>query len=153
MIKYTHSYAPPQTGLDSNVATSRQQGISFGRVIVAALVGGMVAAVALYYLYGNDPRTGTPQGSSLISMVLGAGMGISGGIWAVAGAFMRQGFSSLTRAWLSGAVAVGVWILIFGTYVDVLAAAVYAGWPLGGLLDAVTRYKMLGVSTQAAPNP
>ncbi len=105
---------------------------------LSSLIGGFVTAVAIYWIYVDDPRTGT-AGPSLEFAVTG-GTILSSAIWAISARLHCRGPLSLALTITMGLVCAGLWIAIGGTYADVLAAAACVAWPCGGLLASIAVY-------------
>jgi hypothetical protein len=108
------------------------------RLLTALLVGSVaaiVAAAAGIGIFANDPRMGTSQGSSLLFFALFGGL-IAGLLWTVAGAVAGPRGLPLLLALGTSLVVLIAWIAIFGTYPDVLWAAMIFGCPVGGIIGA-----------------
>lgn len=103
------------------------------------MLGGLVSGSASYWIYVEDPRTGTSAGPSLIVAVAGAAL-CGGALWAIAGAFTGIEIRRVLIANLCAVVVAGTWVLVAGTYADVLGAAAVVGWPLGGLVGSLLPY-------------
>lgn len=96
------------------------------------LTGGLLAGVAEIFIYAHDPRLGMPGSGLNLTTAAAIGGVIAGLIWGVAGP---------RREALVGAVGVSFvalvsWISAFGTYQDVMSAAVMFGWPVSGIIGA-----------------
>ena len=106
---------------------------------MATVVGAFATGIAIYFLFKDDPRTGTENGPPLLFAVLG-GSAVSALIWAVSGLLQRDGILGLLVAFGSGAIAAISWRVFFGTYVDVLGAAAIFAWPVGGVIASIIKF-------------
>lgn len=94
------------------------------------LIGSAFVVVAQFLNYINDPR-----GISLFEMV-GFGLLIGGVLYAIAGAVSRMLKASLFFAVAYAAVIMILWIISFGTYEDVVGAALILGGPISAIVGA-----------------
>ena len=127
-------YESPGSTSVSNVGDQQH----LGMIVGSAFVGGLLTVAALYSIYVNDPRTGT-SGPSLEFVLFGGGA-LSAVIWAASGWFQRYGMIGFVLTIVIASVTAVLWVVIGGTYADVVAAAATAGWPCGGLAAAVGQY-------------
>lgn len=98
--------------------------------LLLGLTGTLFVAIAQFVNYVNDPR-----GLSLLGAV-GFSILLAGPLYAIAGAI-----SGIRKAPLFFSVAgaiglMGLWIIFFGTYEDVVGAALVAGGPVSAIVGA-----------------
>jgi hypothetical protein len=94
-----------------------------------------------WLLYHADTRRGLGGGGVYIAVVaLGA---VSAGLlWAIAGGIAGLRPKSLVWAAAAAAAVAVLWVVIFGTKIDVLSAAFIFGSPLAAVIAvAVQRFK------------
>lgn len=96
--------------------------------------GAAIGTIAEILIYAGDSRLGVIAPSLLGTAVLG-GL-VAGSLWAVAGAITGGDRRAQSLAVLTSVLACVAWVMVGGTYVDVLGAAAIFGWPLGGILGA-----------------
>ena len=138
-------YSSPQTEEPRVLAASsypRSYSHSKGILAASVIVGGLATAVAMYLIYVDDPRTnvqGSGVGPKLEVLVLG-GAAVSSVIWALSGWLQRRGVVGLAKTFITAYTSAGLWIIIFGTDADTMAAAAYCGWPCGGLVASIFGY-------------
>ncbi len=125
-------YKPPR--VTTSDSASRPRPWYYGALFLG-IVGSVGAAAAIYFIYVNDPRTGTRNGPSLTTAVVGAAV-ICGFGWLIAGAIAGTSIRRILIAHSAGGIAAVTWVAIGGTYNDVLSAATVVGWPLGGVAGA-----------------
>lgn len=99
------------------------------------LAGAIFGGAGELMIYAGDERFGV-HGPSLLFTSVGGGV-VAGLLWSVAGAFAGPRRLPLMSALSTSLVVLVGWIAIFGTYEDVMGAAVILGWPVGGIIGAV----------------
>ena len=134
MPRSDNPYDSPRSDSDSNVGSQRR----LGAILGAAVVGGLATMIALYFIYVNDPRTGT-SGPTIEFVVFGGGA-LSSVIWAISGWFQRDGMNGFALTIIVASMTALLWVVIGGTYADVVAASAVVGWPCGGLLASVGQF-------------
>lgn len=115
-----------------------------GPALAMGIACGLVGAVAVHAVYHDDPRT---PNIPYWTILLLAGL-FSGLMWAIAGALTGWNARRIGTAHLT-AIGVGViWVMVGGSYRDVISAAVSTGWPLAGVAAAAITspkfYRRLG---------
>jgi hypothetical protein len=100
------------------------------------LTGGLLAGVAEIFIYAHDPRLGMPGSGLNLTTAAAIGGVIAGLIWGVAGIVAGPRREALVGAVGVSFVALVSWISAFGTYQDVMSAAVMFGWPVSGIIGA-----------------
>jgi hypothetical protein len=100
----------------------------------AGVAGAFFAAIAEVLVYANDDRVGSMGPSLLVTAALGGA--VAGALWAAAGAIAGPRRTPWVWAVVTSLLVLGGWIVGFGTYQDVMGAAVILGWPVGGIVGA-----------------
>ena len=132
-------YAPPRQDLHPLPDAVAEAPKITTSMLTSIVFGGSVTAFAVYSLYVDDPRTGTSSGTSLQIAVFGSTV-LSSSIWAVSGILNRNSMVGLLATFGLAGVSAGLWVLIGGTYTDVLGAAACVAWPFGGLVASTALY-------------
>lgn len=141
MNQSANPYSPPGVPQpdEPKAKPGRSRARLFASVIACTLLGGSVTAGAVYEIFVDDPRTGTEAGITLnVAVVMGTLL--SGFLWFLAGCFQPGTLSGLIKTFTFAAAVAGAWILVGGTYADVLGAAACVAWPLGGLVISVSAF-------------
>lgn len=137
MLDSTNPYLPPQT-LPSR-PKQYLNSYSKGLFAASAITGGLATASAIYLIYVNDSRIGV-SGPKL-EVAIAGGTALSSAIWALSGWLQRGGAIGLVITLVIAAMSAGLWIVLFGTYADVLGAAACVAWPCGGFVASVFVYR------------
>ena len=144
MSNSINPYESPQANVPFGPKADAQPNFpacSIGLMAASVLVGALVTASAIYFIYVDDPRTGTRSAPTL-EFAVSAGAALSSVIWLVSGFFQRRGIFGLIETFIVAALFAGGWILMSGTtYADVLGAASCVGWPIGGLVASIASYR------------
>jgi hypothetical protein len=99
------------------------------------IVGGLFSAILQILIFANDSRFGASGSAQLLTTVL-LGGGIAGVVWAVAGFVAGPHRVPLLGSLAMSFIVLASCIGAFGTYQDVMSAAVMFGWPVGGIIGA-----------------
>ncbi|MBZ5689676.1 MAG: toll/interleukin-1 receptor domain-containing protein [Acidobacteriia bacterium] len=134
---------PPTYVAPGGAATSRPRTVNWAsrrpRLLTGLwtfLTGGLLAGVAQIFIYAHDPRLGMVGSDLHLSTAAAVGGVIAGLIWGIAGIVAGPRREALVGAVGVSFVALVGWISVFGTYQDVMSAAVVFGWPVGGIIGA-----------------
>lgn len=103
----------------------------------SGLVAGSISVLVNLLIYARDSRNIGPFRMQGINATAVGGGFVAGLIWMAAGAIASPRRTSLTSAIGTSFVVLVLWIAAFGTYADVLLAAVSVGAPLGGIAGAL----------------
>jgi hypothetical protein len=118
--------------------------------IYGAIGGSLFGAMTQWLLYNADPRRDLGGGGFYIAVVA-IGTLSAGLLWVIAGAIAALRPKSLVWAAAAAAVVAALWIVIFGTKVDVVSAAFVFGSPLAAVIAVVVqRYKVKTPAARAA---
>jgi hypothetical protein len=104
--------------------------------LVWAAGGALAAALGTLLIFVNDERfTGPSAHASLPTAVAVAAL-MAAVFWGLAGAIGCWRRIPLLAAVVTSSAAFVVWVIVGGTYQDVLWAALVLGWPIGALVGA-----------------
>lgn len=126
-------YDPPKVVSEELRRESRVDSARLGVVFVLAFLGANVGGWCEMLIYANDPRTGTSNGPPLWVVVVGGAV-LCGVVWALIGWIAGANLKRIYAALFGSIIFALGWILIGGTYTDVLGAATVFAWPLGGII-------------------
>ena len=135
---------PEERGTDKFTKSSRWR-----TAAIVAAIGAVVSALACFLVFSNDRRFIDGGIKMLLNYSLGSG-GFAGVLWLIVGAVAGPRKNLLMTAVLASFIALAAWIAVYGTYQDVIQAAIIFGMPIGAMLGILFAWLIKKIQVPAS---
>jgi TIR domain len=116
------------------ISFSSTRGARVRSALILGVAGAIVSGLAYFFIYSTDERMRTTGGRDSFFTGIFVSAGISGVLWAIAGAIAGTNKKFLRSVLPSAFITLFIWIWVYTTYRDVVWAAIVYGMPMGAML-------------------